>query len=275
MISIKKILQGIIQKSSGSQFNSDFPPISFWSSKLLKHQTSKGIRHYNCGNCKLFYRSPYTLLHLYPSLYEQQIYRFEAESSDPLIIDCGANIGLSVVYFKWLYPHSRVYAFEPDKDNLEVLEKNVIGNNFEQVTIMDSAVWIHNDGLNFFADGSLGSRISDKGNYRVNSTRLADFLNQFDNVDFLKIDIEGAEFEVLCDLAKSGQLAKIKNMFLEYHGDYTEANKLMEIMTILQEHFDLNISNALEILTQPFIRKSAKYGFDVQLNIYCLEKITS
>ena len=53
-------------------------------------------------------------------IFVRRIYHFESHRSDPLIIDCGSNIGLSILYFVSTYPSSRVIAFEPDPDDLSL-----------------------------------------------------------------------------------------------------------------------------------------------------------
>ena len=47
-------------------------------------------------------------------LFEHQIYKFKCDTETPYIIDCGANIGLSIIYFKLLFPKAEIIAFEPD-----------------------------------------------------------------------------------------------------------------------------------------------------------------
>ena len=66
----------------------------------------------------------------------------------------------------------------------------------------------------------------------VKCVRLKDLLNE--EIDFLKIDIEGAEFAVLKDC--SDNLKNIKNLFVEYHGKYDEMFKLNEILEILLQN---------------------------------------
>ena len=51
---------------------------------------------------------PFWYLHCYREIFGDQVYRFIANRQDPLIIDCGANIGMSVIYFKYLYPDARI-----------------------------------------------------------------------------------------------------------------------------------------------------------------------
>ena len=50
---------------------------------------------------------------------------FSVDGADPLIIDCGANIGISVLEWKSRWPMARVICFEPDPDAFRLLEMNI------------------------------------------------------------------------------------------------------------------------------------------------------
>src|SRR5260370_28727380 len=51
---------------------------------------------------------------LYREIFLARAYFFRSEASSPLIFDCGSNIGLSILFFKHLYPNCRIVSFEPD-----------------------------------------------------------------------------------------------------------------------------------------------------------------
>src|SRR5262249_51895723 len=51
---------------------------------------------------------------LYSEFSARQSYRFASSRPDPVVYDCGANIGMATFYFKWLYPKAHIDAFEPD-----------------------------------------------------------------------------------------------------------------------------------------------------------------
>ena len=57
-------------------------------------------------------------------LFVQHMYKFVAKTQEPFIIDCGANLGMSIIYFKELYPLSKIIAFEADDYIFSFLEKN-------------------------------------------------------------------------------------------------------------------------------------------------------
>lgn len=248
-----------------------FEKLTWVNEKVLKHQEDKKIKTILLSGCTLYYRRPYELLHTYKELFERQIYKFQATINEPVIIDCGANIGLSVLYFKKLYPSAKLIAFEPDEDNFDVLTKNVSANNLSQVQLHKAAIWTHNDRISFSATGSEASRILEEQNATLNSAqafRLADLLGKYNKIDFLKIDIEGAESVVLEDC--KNLLSSVQNLFLEYHGKTSETEKLNDILNIIKlAGFDTYIQNASDNLLHPFLDKTANGIYDVQLNIFC------
>lgn len=101
-----------------------------------------------------------SFLFMYSEIFEKQIYRFNANTKSPLIIDCGANIGLSVIYFKKLFPESRVIAFEPDETIFGVLKKNVTTFGFTDVQLIQKALWNSETMLKFHQEGADGGRIA-------------------------------------------------------------------------------------------------------------------
>src|SRR5215467_13838161 len=62
---------------------------------------------------------------LFGEIFLRGEYLFASKSPSPVILDCGANIGMASLFFKWLYPQSVVYAFEPDKNTFLMLQKNI------------------------------------------------------------------------------------------------------------------------------------------------------
>ena len=79
---------------------------------------------------------------MYNEIFLSDDYYFETSNPSPLIIDCGSNIGFSVLYFKKLYPLSRLIAFEPNPNTFKLLEKNISQNAIQEVTLYNTALSI-------------------------------------------------------------------------------------------------------------------------------------
>ncbi|MDT7604823.1 MAG: hypothetical protein QOF61_2820 [Acidobacteriota bacterium] len=169
----------------------------------------------------LFYIDAPALISCFDTIIVKRWNDFIARREDPLILDCGANIGVSVLHYKRLYPKSQIVAFEPDKEICEVLGKNLVANGIGGVEVVEAAVWTAEGQHTFLSEGADGSRLvaqpvgSDRGGeYTVRTVRLADYLDA-SRVDFIKLDIEGAEWQVLADCAD--RLRNVESMVIEFH----------------------------------------------------------
>jgi FkbM family methyltransferase len=206
----------------------------------------------------------------YESLFEKQIYRFASAKSCPVILDCGANTGVSVVYFKHLFPDCRVTAFEPDPRIFEALRRNVMERfQFEDVTLIPKAVWDKEAVIPFIADGAVSGRIEPNRtgipSSEIGTVRLREFLLR-EEIDLLKLDIEGAETAVLEDCAQS--LTGVRNLFVEYHSYASKPQTLHRIISVLSAaNFRLHIHPELAS-PQPFFVRNIYSGMDHQLNIF-------
>jgi FkbM family methyltransferase len=268
-ISAAIIFKGIRHRFAKRKRTSSFPALSWLQEKRLKHQDEQQLKKVAIGRLKFLYKRPYEFLHTYRELFEDEIYKFSSTNQAPLIVDCGANIGLSVLYFKSLFPMARVIAYEPDENNFSVLKENIRINNYSDVDCRQAAVWVHNGAVSFQADGSQGSQIitGESGNtIPLKAERLADLIRD-KQIDFLKIDIEGAEAEVIADC--DPYLANVRNLFVEYHGRADETQKLAKLLAVLDHHFKVYIKLAADNLSLPFVQRKTGYSFDVQLNIFC------
>jgi FkbM family methyltransferase len=163
------------------------------------------------------------LVDLFEEMFMQGHYLFEASSSRPLIIDCGSNIGMSVLYHKRLYPDSKILAFEPDPLTFSLLRRNISANGLTGVELVNKAVCDRDDLISFYVDpecpGSLlmstrQARLP-KRRIEVPGTLLSNYVDS--QVDLLKMDIEGAEEMVIRDLIKQDKLGLIREMIFEYH----------------------------------------------------------
>lgn len=271
---ITNILQGIRKKLTQVKTKPRYQSFSWMQKRILKHQDDQSTKSVAFKQFKIFYKRPYELIKTYEELFVDEIYRFQAKTEAPVIIDCGANIGLSSLYFKTIYPAATLHAFEPDANLFQLLEQNAQVNQFTNTHLHQAAVWIEDTTLSFSSKGSEASHIdlSNQSEHQVKAIRLASFLAGFEHVDFLKIDIEGAEFQVVADCLDG--LKKVEHFFLEYHG---KVNQTKQLYTLLQQvesvGFHVYIKMAADPLKSPFYEKQTGTPYDVQLNIFCYKQI--
>lgn len=186
-------------------------------------------------------------------------YYFETTKDHPVIFDCGANIGLATLFFKWLYPGSEIYAFEPDRETFALLKRNVEANHLTGVHLYNAALSDASGTASFYVDHSKPGSPRMSLNYQrmPKDTILVETLTVSEiirgqlagrDLDFLKIDVEGAEDAVLRDLVVTGQLRPVREMLIEFHHKIAgERGKLGPFLTTLE--------------TQ---------GFDYQLDAVCM-----
>ncbi|MEM6630821.1 MAG: FkbM family methyltransferase [Bacteroidota bacterium] len=211
-----------------------------------------------------------SFLFMHQEIFINEVYKFLSEKEDPYIIDAGANIGLSVLYFKKLYPASKIIAFEPDKKIFQYLSCNVHeAFQYDEVRLEEKAVWKEETQLSFSSEGADAGRIDlgleDTLDYTISAVRLRDYLDQ--TVDFLKIDIEGSETEVLMDCAD--KLENVERLFVEYHSFSQQEQSLDKLISILSAANFRIFLNANGFGTlHPYIDRKQEYGMDLQLNIF-------
>lgn len=146
------------------------------------------------------------------------------------VVDCGANIGLTTFYLLHKYPNARAAVVEPDAGNMALCRKNLAPFG-DRVTFVEAGVWSAAGPLvveRTAADGAAWAfhvRPARAGEAAdVNAVTIPDVLARagFPRVDLLKIDIEGAETEVL-SAGATEWLALTRNVAIELHGPECEA----------------------------------------------------
>lgn len=203
----------------------------------------------------------------FKEIFVEKSYMFNSSSQTPVIYDCGANVGTSCIFFKEKFPGSKIKAFEPDPKVYKVLSENL--KNYQGIEIINKAVWINNDEIEFSAEGAdAGSIYGNKNKIKIQSIRLKNLIESENEIDMLKIDIEGAESEVLKDCGNS--LENVKNIFIEYHSFIKDQQALSSLLKILEENnFRYFIKQPMDRKI-PFINKINKNypEMDLQLNIF-------
>lgn len=222
----------------------------------------------NVQNWQLSIPDSASFLSAYKEIFVEKIYAFKFEGDAPRILDLGANIGLSVLFFKQAYPKAQITAFEADPRIFDYLKKNVHGNGFTDVQLLNRAAWNEDSVIRFSSEGADGGRAAfsgDKNLIEVNAINIADYLRN-NRFDFLKMDIEGAE-EFVFPACKDF-LPGIRYVFVEYHSKAGQRQCLDKIINILAEAgFRIHIHSEV-YSPSPFFEIGINSGFDLQLNIF-------
>lgn len=193
------------------------------------------------------------LRHLYEELFIERNYDLALGTDHPCIIDCGSNIGMSVLFFKDVYPKARIIAFEPDPRNFDQLQSTVLAN-VPDVTVYNMAISDEPGEMKLYSSITSQSGITTKSLYRerledtsvqsetVKVVRLSDYVQS--PVDLIKVDVEGAEVAVIHDLITSDAINLVRNMIIEFHDIKQEGRQtLSEFLARLgQQGFLLKLS---------------------------------
>lgn len=188
---------------------------------------------------------------LVSEIFVEDPYYFESKSKNPSIVDCGGNIGMSVLYFKWLYPQSSITVFEPVPSTCNILRNNISQNNLSGVTIVEKALSNENGNAKIYLreEITLAATMEEReahgsGECIVETTKLSNYITE--KVDFIKIDVQFSEQKVFEDLANANKFSYIEELVMEFHHYFGyETNSLSKTLGYLEQcnlhyHIDLN-----------------------------------
>jgi FkbM family methyltransferase len=211
----------------------------------------------------IYYNNSEEYHHLKREVFTSDLYYFETDNPTPFIIDAGAHIGLSTLYFKQLYPGAEIISIEPNPSTFKILETNLFENQIDNVTTINSAVSNVQGKESFFLDetyeewhstasfhkGSwVGSQKSEE--IVVSTIKLSSLITK--TVDFLKIDIEGAEQKVLKEVEP--KLPLVKEIQVEFHTHPTQS--LKKVIDILERTHKIELYKGTTIIPTKMINKT-------------------
>jgi len=201
------------------------------------------------GQFTVWYNNSEEFHRLKQEIFTHDTYYFESDTPQPVIIDAGAHIGLATLYFKKTFPGARITAIEPNPSSAVLLEKNIWENQLSDVIVVTSALAADAGQKTFYIDEGNTEWFSTSGFYPgawngqqetkslpMPTLPLNDFLSH--PVDFLKMDIEGSELEVLT--AAGSQLQQVKHLIVEFHpGEDRPLSKLLDLLK--RQQFEITI----------------------------------
>jgi FkbM family methyltransferase len=211
-----------------------------------------------------------SVVHQFLDIFVNHEYRLPPLGPRPVVVDVGANVGVSVLYFCRHLDDPEIHAFEPDPSIYAKLKRNV--ERYApgmRVHLLNGAAHTSNMPLRFESEGADGGHVvaadAGAGTVEVQGIDLLEYLQQFQHVDLLKIDIEGAEAEVVPHCAPA--LARVDRVFIEYHSSPGREQRLPQILALLQQAgFRMHLQTA-GTHASPFVPVLAA-PFDNQVNIF-------
>lgn len=210
--------------------------------ELFRRRDPSGPGWADVAGFRVRYLEARWMRYLYREVFAEREYWFTCDTTRPVILDCGSNIGMAILFFKALYPDAVITAFEPAPWACAAIEETIRANTLRDVTVHNAALAEAEGTLELFHDPSHpGSAVMSVFHDRmpgatvqVPAVRLSRFITA--PVDFLKLDVEGSELAVLRDLVASGSIGQIRQMVIEFHHHLTPArDNLSECLAILEE----------------------------------------
>jgi FkbM family methyltransferase len=201
---------------------------------------SSGIRYLALADGHVIPVRDFMTLYIYKEIFVDRCYDLTFDQSAPVIIDIGANSGLFALRIKQLYPSARISCYEPFPPNFAQLQNTIAINRLEAVTPLQKAVgarpgraklFIHKrnmGGHSFYVSETLNTDYVD-----VEVVDLPSILGELQQgVDLLKVDCEGAEFDILMGLT-AADAGKIRQIIVETTSGLYDVDQLNEQMTSL------------------------------------------
>ena len=155
-------------------------------------------------------------------------------SNDDVIIDVGAHIGLFALFASQFCKNGKIFCYEPIKENYKILIENIEMNQIQNIFPNNLAVTKETSRAKIFLNDDQSGHsmfIQNKNFVEVDSKSLSDIFidNGIKECDFLKLDCEGAEYEIVESLP-SDLFTKINKTAIEYHMVDTKPELLEQLI---------------------------------------------
>ena len=157
------------------------------------------------------------------------------------VIDIGSHIGAFTVYAAKIAKRGIVYSYEPHPENFKLLKENIKINNLRNVRIFNLGALGRRKKVKLYQN-EIGDSCHSIYNYNKSKTSVVinciSLKDIFDNngikfCDFLKMDCEGAEYDVIFNTPKK-YFDKVSMMAMEYHDGIYAKRNIMDLKTFLR-----------------------------------------
>jgi FkbM family methyltransferase len=166
-----------------------------------------------------------------------------------LIIDAGANIGCSALFFHLYFQEAKIICIEPEESNYNLLNKNINANNASSKIIsVQKALWNEITELNlrqrdWSPDGFhvMQKSVQDEIISRTATTTIPELIKDFGyhQIDLLKIDIEGAEKIIFTDKSHVELFIKrTRHLIIDVHEEFVNAHTIFELLMNYEFEFE-------------------------------------
>lgn len=141
---------------------------------------------------------------------------------------------MSAVWFRLNYPRCRLTVYEADPDLAEISRANLRRAGFEDSLVRAEAAWIANETVAFSKTGYDSGKIVLESSISYPAIDLSEQLPN--RVDLLKLDIEGAEFQVLDRLCETRAIQRVQKLICEFHVWRDKTDDLLATLTRMRDN---------------------------------------
>jgi FkbM family methyltransferase len=185
-------------------------------------------------------------LHTFREIFLREEYSIKFPLVAKTIIDAGANIGFTTLFFHRAYPSAKIVSLEPDSENFKTLKQNTSGyqnlyplqaalfNRVGEIKIVDEGHGIRGFMAREISDNQIGQTMP--------CTTLVELMSNHNltEIDILKMDIEGSELEVF-QYEPEKWLPKVKCLIIELHDRMKPGCSKAVFQAISKYNFDFSI----------------------------------
>jgi len=157
----------------------------------------------------------------------------------PVIVDLGSNIGLTLLDYHYEYPDARLIGVELDAANFRLLQFNT--SSLKNCDIINAGIWKSDGEISYSGPDSQSFSIAEKPSEGGNKNKAITIDSLFSRygiskVDFLKMDIEGAEEQIILESDCSNWISRVKIISIEVHKTAKYENR--DMMNLIRSRLE-------------------------------------
>ncbi|MBU4401037.1 MAG: FkbM family methyltransferase [Planctomycetes bacterium] len=188
---------------------------------LFNNLHKKRLFSINFNKESFFLRGGTVDFDVFNSIMGKGAYNIKFDFEPENIVDAGANIGASTVYFKLAYPNSRIVAIEPEESNYQLLKKNLFP--YSNIFLENAALW--DNQTNVYITNPKAQKYAfrvgeeqGEGQGAVPGISMNTIIKKYgwEFIDILKMDVEGAEYQIFSG-GSASWIKQVKAIIIELH----------------------------------------------------------
>lgn len=258
ILSIKLIerTQALHHILSFHKHNTSLKKIFIGSLKFFLQGISEELQYLYLHTHNFLIRMPdNSIKHVTREIFEKKVYNLTYPKDDPIIVDIGSHVGVSILFFAHKFPDAKIFGFEANPYLFNILKENIAHNlPTKNMSVINKAVVQKkkNNSRSFFysplysGTGSLESYVNIYSKYfktnrkvNVRTIEFSAIIKNLKEIDILKLDVEGAEYELLPTIIKFSD--KIHSILIEVHKSPNNNN--FDFLAKLSKKYLLSLAN--------------------------------